>query len=53
MLEMWKNFYIGERFVGGYTIEGEFAGEEENTKNLLAYENGITPDKITTKIERK
>jgi hypothetical protein len=50
---MWKNFYIGERFVGGYTLEGEFAGEEEATKNLLAYDNGVTPDEITTIIEKR
>lgn len=52
-MELWRNFYIGERLVGGYTIEGEFEGEEEATKNLLAYDNGVTPDKITTRIEKR
>lgn len=52
-MELWKNFYLGDKCIGGYTIEGEFAGEEESTKVLLAYDNGVTPDKITTRIERR
>lgn len=50
---LWKLFYHGTRFLGGYTIEGTFEGEEEATKELYAEEYGINPEDITVKTERR
>ncbi len=55
MGELWKVFYdskTGEE-LGAYTIRGTFDGEEQATRELLAYEKGIPADQIQTKIERR
>ena len=36
-----------------YTVNGTFRGEMEATKALLAAENGIQPEEITVKMERR
>lgn len=39
---IWIKFYHPDgRDLGGYTLLGTFAGELQNTKELLAAENGI------------
>lgn len=53
----WKIFTnkdTGEEYAR-YTMDGTFAGEEQATKELLAYEHGISIDCIKTvvKAERK
>jgi hypothetical protein len=53
--ELWKVFYnqmTGEE-LSAYTLRGTFQGEEEATRELLAYENGIPAEQIRTKIERR
>lgn len=57
MTELWKIFtdrLTGEEYAR-YTMDGTFEGEEEATKELLAYEHGISVDCIKTvvKAERK
>lgn len=55
MGELWKVFYdskTGEE-LGAYTIRGTFDGEEQATRELLAYEKEIPADQIRTKIERR
>ena len=55
MGELWKVFYdskTGEE-LGAYTIRGTFDGEEQATRELLAYEKKIPVDQIITKIERR
>lgn len=44
---IWIKFYHPDgRDLGGYTLLGTFAGELQNTKELLAAENGIKPEDI-------
>lgn len=50
---VWVNFYLGDRFLAGYTIEGTFAGEMKATMELLAYENNCKVEDITVKFERR
>ena len=53
--ELWKVFFnseTGEELIA-YTLRGTFQGEEEATRELLAYENGIPAEQIRTKIERR
>ena len=50
-MEKWKVFYYNDKELLAYTINGTFDGEEQATKELLAYENGINIDDITVKIE--
>lgn len=52
-MEKWKVFYLGEKELCAYTLFGTFDGEEESTKELLAYENGVNADEIITKIEMR
>ena len=52
-MEPWKIFYeedSGKEFTA-YTIRGTFEGEEEATRQLIAHENNLDPEKIKTKIE--
>ena len=53
MREKWKFFYDKNsgRTLAGYTLRGTFEGEEQETINLLATENGIQPEDISTTIE--
>ena len=50
-MEKWKVFYIDGVEKCAYTLFGTFDGEEESTKELLAYENGVNFDEVTAKIE--
>ena len=53
-MEHWLNFYApGGKFLGGYTLQGTFAGEMQATAELLAAENGIRPENITIKVENR
>ena len=53
-MEQWLNFYApGGKFLGGYTLQGKFAGEMKATAELLAAENGIRPENITIKVENR
>ena len=49
---VWVNFYLGDRFLAGYTLEGTFA-EMKATMELLAYENNCKVEDITVKFERR
>ena len=46
MKEEYLVFYHGQRELLAYTVRGTFAGELDATKDLLAYENGITKEAI-------
>lgn len=49
---IWIKFYHPDgRDLGGYTLLGTFAGELQNTKELLAAENGIKPEDIEVRLE--
>lgn len=52
-MEKWIVFYnreTGEEYAS-YTYRGTFKGEEEATRELIAFEEGITPEVIETRIE--
>lgn len=51
----WKVFIDKKtgRELFAYSLDGEGGGEEQETKALLAYENGIPEDQILTIIERR
>ncbi len=54
-MKEWKVFYnreTGEELVS-YTIQGESPGEERATKELLASENGLKVEQISTRTERR
>ena len=54
-MEQWaifRNTETGEE-LAAYTIRGTFAGEAKATAELLAAENGITPEQITVTIEKR
>ena len=52
MAKQWINFYAPDgRYLAGYTAAETFVGEMENTKELLASENGIDPGDIEVKLE--
>lgn len=50
-MEKWKVFYINGVEKCAYTLFGTFDGEEESTKELLAYENDVNVSEVETKIE--
>lgn len=51
---IWIKFYHPDsRDLGGYTLLGTFAGELQNTKELLAAENGIKPEDIEVRLEER
>ncbi len=54
-MEKWKVFRDKDtgRELCAYTIRGTFPGEEDATRELLAVEEGINPDRITVSIERR
>lgn len=52
-MEKYKVFYYNEKELVAYTLEGTFTGEEEATKELLAYENGINIEDIKVVIEER
>ena len=45
-----KIFILHGKELLSYTIRGAFDGEEEATKELLAYEHSTTPEEIQTRI---
>lgn len=51
--EKWKVFYHNEKELCAYTMEGTFAGEEQNTKEYLAFEKGINITEIRVVIEER
>ena len=54
-MEKWKVFTDKDtgRELCAYTIRGTAPGEEAATIELLAFENGIEPDRIAVKIESR
>ena len=52
-MEKWKAFYYKDKELGGYTLYGEFAGEEQATKELFAAEEEIDIKDIEVKIEER
>lgn len=55
IMEKWKVFRNKDtgRELCAYTIRGTFPGEEANTIEILAHEEGIAPDQITVTIENR
>lgn len=45
-----KAFYLEGRLLLTYSLSGSYAGEEEETKELLAYLHGVDKDMIKTNI---
>ena len=43
----WITFNIDGKEIAAVTIKGLFPGEIESTVELLAYEKGVNPSKIT------
>lgn len=52
-MKLWKIFFDSEtgKELAAYTLEDEAAGEETETRALLAYEKGIAPERIRTRTE--
>lgn len=51
---IWIKFYHPDgQELGGYTILGTFDAELQNTKELLAAENGIKPEDIEVRLEER
>lgn len=46
MKEEYLVFYYKQKELAAYTLRGTFPGEMEATKELLAYEKGITAAEI-------
>lgn len=51
--EIWKVFFLDGEPVGGYTLEGEFAGEEESTLRLIAHDHGCDVADIDVDYEQR
>ena len=49
----WKVFYHNEKELCAYTLKGTFAGEEQSTKEYLAFEKGIDISEIKVVIEER
>lgn len=47
--EAWIVFFLNGKEIGGYTVRGTFRGEIEETKGMLASENGCKADDIETR----
>jgi len=52
-MKLWKVFKINGKEKCAYTLEGTFDGEEQATKESLAYENGCAVEDIAISIERR
>lgn len=54
MVTFWKVFIDSNtgKKLGAYTMDGTFEGEEEATKELLAYQHGISVDQIKVMIKK-
>ena len=48
-MKLWLVFYLRGKELCRYTVSGTFAGEMQETRCLLAYENGVSLDEITVK----
>lgn len=48
--ELYKVFYLDGKEILAYTLRGTYNGEEQATKELLAYEKGVDVDRIKTNI---
>ena len=51
MKAKWKVFYLNGKELMRYTLKGTFAGEEQATKEMLAYDHGCSVDDIEVRIE--
>ena len=53
-MDLWISFFHPNgKELASYTVNGTFLGEMQATKELLAAENGIQPEEITVKLERR
>lgn len=52
-MKLWKVFYLNGKELMAYTMKGSFAGEELATKEMLAYDHGVSVDDIQTKLEER
>ena len=52
-MEKYLVFYHGQKELAAYTLRGTFPGEREATIELLAHENGISPQAIHTEHEER
>ena len=53
-MSKWIVFYDSTgKELAAYTVTGTFEGELEATKDLLAFEHGISPEEITIKEEER
>lgn len=53
-MSKWIAFYDGTgKELAAYTVTGTFEGELKATKDLLAYEQGISPEEIIIKEEER
>ena len=53
MKELYIVFFVNGKEKAAYTVRGTFHGELEDTKNLIAYENGMDPENVLVKIEQR
>ena len=55
MGELWKVFKDSKtgKELFAYTLRGTFEGEEQATRELLAFEKGIPAEQIRAEIERR
>lgn len=51
--EKWKVFYHDEKELCAYTLRGTFDEEEQATKEMLSYEEGINITEIRVVIEER
>lgn len=52
-MKKWKVFYLNGKELMRYTLKGTFAGEEQATKEMLAYDHGVSVEDIQTKLEER
>ena len=52
-MKLWKVFYLNGKELMAYTMLGTFAGEEQATKEMLAYDHNVSVDDIEVKVEER
>lgn len=52
-MKEWIVFYHNGKEILAITVDGLMCDEIINTKELLAYERGISPDEITIKVGKR
>ena len=52
-MKLWKVFYLNGKELMRYTMNGTFAGEEQATKEMLAYDHNVSVDDIEVKVEER